>query len=282
MTTPTTGAAGSTGPRSLDPQIVVFDHALEHAALVRIPSPASPSGSAPAAPVGAPPPHQVLRFQYNPESLTRTRQGNWEARKQRRPGVSPPQESRTERGGMGSGAVNAESEQLSFKLVFDATEAVLAGRPDAAATGVLPELAFLEVGVRGTDEPDKKAGPAAPATGKGTTTGPGKSRPGQRAQPVRSDEMLLVLGERAFPVVITSLTITEQKFLPTLVPIRAEVDLRLTVLESGESAYRQWISTSFSALMAQRAAAAEVADHRSPLGAVTRALTDAFTTKGNS
>lgn len=265
MTQPTTAGAEPSrdlGPRNLDPQLDALGHRLEHAALVRIFDPA-PSGSGTAAPAG-PPEHHVLRFQYNPETLTRTRQGSWEARKQRRGGVSPPQESRTERGGMGSGAVNAESEQISFKLVFDATEAILAGRPDAGGTGVLPELAFLEVGARGRDNPPA----AAPAKG--------SAKPGQKAQPVRPDEMLLVVGGRAFPVVITSLTITEQKFLPTLVPVRAEVDLRLTVLEPGESAYRQWISTSFSALMKQRTDAAAVADFGTPLKAVTDALTAAF------
>ncbi|WP_143194248.1 hypothetical protein [Micromonospora sp. CB01531] len=249
-----------TGPRNLDPQLDALGHRLEHAALVRIPDPATATGKAPA-PAGE---HQVLRFQYNPETLTRTRQGNWEARKLRRSGVSPPQEARTERGGMGSGAVNAESEQISFKLVFDATEAILAGRADAGTTGVLPELAFLEIGARGRENPP------APAPAKAA------ARPGQKAQPVRPDEMLLVVGGRAFPVVITSLTITEQKFLPTLVPVRAEVELRLTVLESGESAYRQWISTSFTALMKQRTDAAAVADFGGSLKAVTDALTTAF------
>jgi hypothetical protein len=267
MTVQTTAGADpgrDVGPRNLDPQIDALGHRLEHAALVRIPQP-GPAGDKAAAPAGIPE-HQVLRFQYNPETLTRSRQGSWEARKSRRAGVSPPQESRTERGGMGSGAVNAESEQLSFKLVFDATEAILAGRPDAGATGVLPELAFLEVGVRGQE------GPPAPAPARGGAA----AKPGQKAQPVRPDEMLLVLGGRAFPVVITSLSITEQKFLPTLVPVRAEVDLRLTVLESGESAYRQWISTSFGALMRQRTEAARAVTVTSPLTAVTDALTTAF------
>jgi hypothetical protein len=256
-------------PRNLDPALIAFPHELERAALVRIPAP--PNGKKqPPAPAGVPP-HQVLRFQYNPESLTRTRQGNWAARKQRRPGMSPPQEARTERGGMGSGAVNAESEQLSFKLVFDATEAILDGRPDAAKDGVLPELSFLEIGTRGQENESAPAKPGGKA-----------GKPGQKAQPVRPDEMLLVLGDRAFPVVITSLTVTEQKFLPTLVPIRAEVDLRLTVLESGESAYRQWISTAFGALMEQRKQQAGRAGVTSPLSAVTRALDTAFAKPGGS
>ena len=57
-------------------------------------------------------------------------------------------------------------------------------------------------------------------------------------QPIRPDELLLVLGSsRIFPVVLTNLTITEQKFLPSLVPLRAEVDLKFTVLEPIESRY---------------------------------------------
>ena len=57
-------------------------------------------------------------------------------------------------------------------------------------------------------------------------------------QPVRPDELLLVLGSsRIFPVVLTNLTITEQKFLPSLVPLRAEVELKFTVLEPIESRY---------------------------------------------
>lgn len=264
MTQPTTGeTTRDTGPRNLDPRLDALGHRLEHAALVRIPDPAPAGGQSAAPAAGGVPAHQVLRFQYNPETLTRTRQGSWDARKQRRAGVSPPQESRTERGGMGSGAVNAESEQISFKLVFDATEAILAGA-DAAATGILPELAFLEIGARGREN-------AAPPPAKGTA-----AKPGQKAQAVKPDEMLLVIGGRAFPVVITSLTIIEQKFLPTLVPVRAEVDLRLTVLESGESAYRQWISTSFTALMEQRTAAAAAADSGGSLKAVAAALTTAF------
>lgn len=252
-------------PRNLGPVLPALPQRLERGALVRISAPAP--GAAAAA--GQPP--QVLYFQYNPETVTRTRQGTWEARKQRRSGVAP-QEARTERGGMGSGAVNADAEQISFKLVFDATENVLAARRGAETTGVLPELAFLEVAVRGS---------AAPATSStaatGATAGAKAKKPGQAAQPVRPDELLLVLGGRAFPVVLTNLTITEQKFLPTLVPLRAEADLRLTVLEAGDSAYRQWIGTSFAALLAQRTAAAAVAVTAGPLQAVTAALAAAGT-----
>ena len=63
-------------------------------------------------------------------------------------------------------------------------------------------------------------------------------------QPVRPDELLLVLGSsRIFPVVLTNLTITEQKFLPSLVPLRAEVELKFTVLEPIESRYTFLVET---------------------------------------
>lgn len=277
-------APAASGPRNLNPRLFALGQKLERGALVRLssPAPAGPAGKGKAGQGAAPTsgndpasPPQVLTFQYNPETLTRSRQGTWEARKQRRSGVAP-QEARTERGGQGSGAVNADAEQISFKLVFDATENVLAGEdPDAAATGVLPELAFLEVAVRGGAAPATDSAPAKGAKGASGSAKGGKA--GQGAQPVRPDELLLVLGGRAFPVVLTSLTITEQKFLPTLVPLRAEVDLRLTVLEAGDSAYRQWIGTSFTALLKAREDAAAIATKAGPSGAVTAAIQAALT-----
>ena len=73
MTEPTTGPASrDEGRRNLDPVLDALGHRLDHAALVRIPVPATAAGSAaPAA--GGIPAHQVLRFQYNPETVTRTR-----------------------------------------------------------------------------------------------------------------------------------------------------------------------------------------------------------------
>jgi hypothetical protein len=264
MTTPPPESAPQ---RFLDPGLVAFENALEHGALVRLrtPAPTVSGGSLSLTRAGSPdqPADQVLHFQYNPETITRTRQGSWEARSQRRPGTPSPSE-RTTRGAQGSGAVNAESEQITLKLVFDATEAILTGRTEAPDKGVLPELAFFEVTTLG-----KESGAQGGAGGRGASARTGS----QRAQPVRPDELLLVLGaSRTFPVVITNLTVTEQKWTPALVPIRAEVDLRLSVLEPGESAYAAWISQVFGDLLAQRTANAEVAHGRSALDAVARSL----------
>lgn len=252
--------------RFLDPTLIAFEHALEHGALVRLrtQSPGATDGTVSLEG------NQVLHFQYNPETITRTRQGKWEARQQRRTATAPSE--RTARGAQGTGAVNAESEQITLKLVFDATEAILGSKPEAAEKGVLPELAFFEVTTLG-----KESGGA-----EGGARGGGGSRSGaQRAQPVRPDELLLVLGAaRTFPVVVTNVSITEQKYTPELVPIRAEVDLRLTVLEPGESAYAAWITQVFGDLLAQRTANAEVAHQRSPLDAVARSLGAALQREG--
>jgi hypothetical protein len=94
-------------------------------------------------------------------------------------------------------------------------------------------------------------------------------------RPVRPDQLLLVLGtERFFPVVITSLTITEQKFGPNLVPIRAEVDLKMNVLEATETAYNEWIRRAFNHLVTKRRDKAQKAYSRSneALSAIGRAL----------
>ena len=160
----------------------------------------------------------------------------------------------------------AESEQISLKISFDATEAVLAGRVSddgqpVAETGVLPELAFLEImslGREGKEAANKSKSPKFEAI-----------------QPVRPDELLLVLGkQRLFPCVLTNLTITEQKFLPSFVPLRAEVDLKFNVLEPTESAYRQWIDSAFVALhQARTAAEAQAVAGDSVVQAIAAALT---------
>lgn len=235
---------------NLDPRLVAFGAALERGALMRLGPPVSsgaPSrsgGTAPPAPAGGgagPLTGEVMYFQYNPETITRTRTGKWEPRKKRKGMKIEPPSAVRQQGGQGSSALLAEAETVSLKVTFDATEAVLAGRADAAEFGVLPQLAFLEV----------------LSTGK---EGQKKNDRVEAVQPIRPDELLLILGpRRLFPVVLTNLTITEQKFLPTLIPLRAEADLKFTVLEPDESAYREWISTAYSRLLEGRLVASRSA-----------------------
>jgi len=231
---------------NLDPRLIAFDAQLERGAIMRLdpvtPAASGSSGGGGAAQGPAALGGKVLHFQYNPESISRSRTGKWEPRKKRRGSTVDTPQAVRQRGGQGSSALLAESETVSLKVVFDATEALLAGRVTEETTdGVLPQLAFLEVLSTG------KEGNAA-------------DRTRESVQPVRPDELLLILGRRRlFPVVLTSLTITEQKFLPTLVPLRAEADLKFTVLEPDESAYSGTISTAYRRLFDGRRSLSDAA-----------------------
>ncbi len=237
---------------NLDPRLVAFEAGLERGALMRIDTDAGAGagGATESAALGG----KVLPFQFNPETITRTRSGQWDPRAKRKgQRVASPQEVRS-RAGQGSSALLAESEQITFKVVFDATEAVLAGRQDAVDNGVLPQLAFLEL---------ISAGRPSPSAGTEEET----------VQPIKPDELLLVLGSsRLFPVVLTTLSITEQKFLPSLVPLRAEVDLKFTVLEPVESAYSVWIDAAFRRLAQNRETRLELASDDSLSSAIAREL----------
>jgi hypothetical protein len=180
----------------------------------------------------------VLEFQYNPETITRTRTGKWESRPGRRRNQrNPAPQDIAARSGQGAAALMADSETISLKAVFDATEAILAGDAIARAEGVLPQLAALEIISVGKDVKDRRGRRDA-------------------ARSVRPDELLLVLGDRRYPAVLTSLTITEQKFTPDLVPIRAEADLKMNVLEPTEQAYSEWIRSAFQQLSEERRSSA--------------------------
>lgn len=231
---------------SLQPAQIAFNLKLERGKLVRF---------APPKPGEQPPPGQqpresfeTLTFQYNPSTITRTRTGRWDPRKQRKGGTVPgsPADIRA-RSGAGTASLLAESETIGFKLIFDATEAILANRSDGgrtvAETGILPELSFLDLISLGREEQEER----------NSKSGGGKGKKAETVQPIKADTLLLVLGiQRIIPVVLTSLTITEQKFSPSLMPIRAEADVRFNVLEPIESAYNTWIKAAFDQLFEQR------------------------------
>ncbi len=242
-------------PVNLDPRLDALESRLERGALMRVDNgPAAPAARGDSATTSTPLGGQVLQFQYNPETITRTRAGRWDPRLKRQgQQIASPQQVRA-RAGQGSSGLLAESEQIAFTVVFDATEAVLAGRAGAAEAGVLPQLAFLELVSSG------RAGQTA-------------DRQRETVQPIRPDELLLVLGTaRIFPAVLTNLSITEKKFLPTLVPLRAEVELKLTVLEPIESRYSSWIDAAFARLVQNRVTHSEEASSGSLAEAIAREL----------
>jgi hypothetical protein len=240
-------------PINLEPRLDALESTLERGALMRIDRDAksftasASVTSAGATVVGSTTSGQLaLQFQFNPETVTRTRAGQWDPRVKRQEAKIPPNPEVRGNASMGSSALLAESETISFKIVFDATEAVLAGDDQGAIEkGVLPQLAFLEVVSQGRE------GNVAEDAKK-------QDKTKEVIQPIRPDELLLMLGStRIFPVVLTNLIITEQKFLPTLVPLRAEVELKLTVLEPIESRYSTLVDMAFSQLSERRRTAAE-------------------------
>jgi hypothetical protein len=223
-------------PNSLDPQLIAFEQQLYKGALILLPRTPSTTSSIAG---------KVLRFQYNPDSITRTRAGEWVDRNQQQGQRSTPSAQATSlASAQGGASLLSKSESISMKLVFDTTEQLLRGEEvDALGgtgegmpreAGVLPQLALLEQVGLGAEQD----------LGDSTRSTP---------RPEPPSEILLVLGTaRQFPVVITSVTITEQRFNAALVPTRAEVDLRMRVLEPVDVQYHGWVAEVFDTLVAQR------------------------------
>lgn len=214
-------------PRNLEPNQIWLTASLTRGALVTLPDPKAKAKTV-----------EVLRFQYNPETITRNRTGQWEHRLDKKGKLTDAQK-KAELDAHRGGALKSKSETISMKLVFDSTELALrSGGYDKgdARDGVLPELATLERLALGPDQ--------VPEPKKDDSEFPLVS--------LNPTEVLLVLGTRQFPAVVTSVNIVEQRFTPDLVPIRAEVDIRLRVLEATKSATNKMVEKAFTELLAAR------------------------------
>lgn len=253
--------------RNLDPEDIAFAWSLRRGAIIVLPDVQRGPGGKPGAKLGSP---RVLRFQYNPESITRTRTGEWEQRKNQK---VPTPSQKADQNNFQGGGLFTKSEAIQMKLVFDATELLLRGEGAAAGAtggldpqdvGVLPELAVLE-----------QIAIAEPPKGDEKKT----DKQADKLNVIRPKELLLVLGPRYFPVIVTSLTITEKRFGPNLVPVRAEVDLQMQVMEPTETSGDQAIKAAFDLLVATRkkhaaAATADVALDVDKLGKFTDDLNE--------
>lgn len=254
--------------RKLVPAMEGFDQGLELGAILFLPDYLR-TGSEPV---------RALQFQYNPETVTRTREGEWSRDRAKSAKGFQPQQDRFLKEGQRGGGLFAKSETISFKLLFDADDVALRGDDDP---NVLPELGFLEQIALGGDEPMKtskkvakpltekqksdaakkkvtgsqgKTGSTKGATDK-TNSGP-KKQYTTKVQPTAPSEIILILGPRSFPVVLTSLTITEQRFNHRLEPVRAECDCKFRVLEASELKHNPPATIAFKQLIEQRSAAA--------------------------
>lgn len=173
-------------------------------------------------------PPLAVEFDFNPESLTRSRTVNFDSSALPVIDFFTPAESN--RIGM---AASATAESISFDILLDATDKLSdpghTMHEIAKNFGVEPEIACL----RSMLEP-KISGP-----------GPFQimsSLGGAAAHAHERDEHLSVLlfvwGSHILPVFMTSLNLEEQAHLPMLKPYRAKASISLQVLESNNPFYQ--------------------------------------------
>src|SRR5262245_36606494 len=159
----------------------------------------------------------VVIFQFNPESLTRTieippRPTGAAARETAAAGVPPV-------------------EKFTLKIQFNAADALNANNPLARTLGLGPQLAALEKMARPATR--GLLGAALDAIGDALGLG-GGSDPTQNIPREAYPRILFIWGlTRVLPVIIESLTITEQQYDFLLNPVQAEVSLGLAVVPPG-------------------------------------------------
>lgn len=154
-------------------------------------------GVDPANPIG-----KVTVFQYNPDSLTRTLTARTAGPEGSGPArfVGPPQES------------------IKMAVEIDATDQLERGDATADEVGIHPALASLETMLYP---------PSAVIIANEVLIRTGVIE----VIPMEAPLTVLIWGtRRILPVRITEFTVTEEAFDPDLNPIRAKVDLGLTVL----------------------------------------------------
>jgi hypothetical protein len=158
----------------------------------------------------------VVIFQFNPESLSRTLQVP-----PRPTGVSARETTQ---------AGEPPVERLTVRSVFDAAELTNTSNPLAITLGVGPQLAALEQMVRPSNAIGGLIGKALDAIGDALGLG-GQDPP---EQPIPRDaypRILFVWGlTRVVPVIIESMTINELQYDSLLNPTHAEVSIGLAVV----------------------------------------------------
>ncbi len=146
----------------------------------------------------------VVAFQYNPDTMTRRLEPRAVAAEGDR--------------GEAYRLTGAPKETISLTIEIDATDQLEQANPIATASGVYPTLAALEV-LLYPSSASVIANDVLSAVGT------------IEIIPVQAPMTLLVWGpQRILPVRLTSLSVTEEAHDPVLNPIRAKVELSLTVL----------------------------------------------------
>ena len=161
----------------------------------------------------------VILFQFNPETLTRniqipTRPNGGAARETTQAG-------------------DPSIEKISFKAEFSAADGLNTNNVLARTMGVGPRLAALEKMVHPSNILGGVIGAALNAVGGALGIGGGGSKGGRQLIPRENyPRILFIWGPfRVLPVIIESMSITEQQYDFLLNPVRAEVNIGLAVNE---------------------------------------------------
>ena len=160
----------------------------------------------------------VILFQFNPESLTRNIQ------------IPPRPSGGTARETTQAGEPSVE--KITFKAEFDAADGLNTNNVLARTMGVGPRLAALEKMVHPSNIIGGLIGAAMDAVGKALNPAGGKKGGRQPIPRENYPRILFIWGPfRVLPVVIESMSITEQQYDFLLNPVRAEVSIGLAVNE---------------------------------------------------
>ncbi len=172
-------------------------------------------------------PPLVLSFEFNPQSLSRTRTitintGNTPATRGGYDFAWPTETARVAQG------VSVEPESFDITILLDATDRMNDGDVIATTFGIEPELDTL----RSMVEP-KTQGPAGLQML--SSLGQSGGRAFQRDE--HASVLLLVWGTHVLPIFLTSVQLDEKAHLPSLVPYRAEATLTMQVIEGNNPFY---------------------------------------------
>jgi hypothetical protein len=177
-------------------------------------------------------PPLAIAFEYNPQTLSRTRSitvttGNAPGTRGGYDFNLPSETSRVAQG------VSVEPEQFSIEILLDATDRMSDLTDPRNATtaifGVEPELDTL----RSMVEP-KTQGPGGMQMLSALGLGEGKAF--QRDE--HPSVLLFIWGTHVLPVFMTSVQVEEVAHLPTLIPYRARATLSFQVIEGNNPFYQ--------------------------------------------
>jgi hypothetical protein len=179
----------------------------------------------------------VLRFEFNPSTMTRTR--TMTIRTGGAPGTIGGYdfESRSEVPRVSQG-VTTQPETLSVKILLDATDRMNAGDAEAETHGVQPEIDLLRTML----EPKAQTPEGAQTL---AALGEGSNRAFSRQQ--FASVLLFRWGEIELPVFMTQVQVEVRATLPSLFPYRAEATLTLQVIESNNPVYHSELKRQIAA-----------------------------------